>query len=100
MDRFSAVVDIFLHGASTLLPKWHVGEFLSQGGPIGCAFDAYGPTPLLCSGSVILVSSLVLTSVCVQYYHYLLAQGLLFGLGVAMMCVSFSLAPSPNLTMV
>lgn len=63
----------------------------SQGGPIGCLFDAYGPTPLLCSGSVILVSSLVVTSVSVQYYQYLLAQGILFGLGVAMVCVLFSL---------
>lgn len=73
---------------------------LFQGGPIGCAFDAYGPTPLLCSGSVILVASLVLTSVSIQYYQYLLTQGILFGLGVAMMCVLFSLAPSTNLTMV
>ncbi|KAH0832257.1 major facilitator superfamily domain-containing protein [Lanmaoa asiatica] len=58
--------------------------FFFMGGPIGCAFDAYGPTPLLCSGSAILVSSLVLTSVSVQYYQYLLTQGILFGLGVAM----------------
>jgi MFS family permease len=59
--------------------------FFFMGGPIGCIFDAYGPTPLLCSGSVILVSSLVLTSISVQYYQYLLSQGILFGLGVAML---------------
>jgi len=64
MDRLFTVVDVFLHG---------------------CVFDAYGPTPLLCSGSVVLVSSLVFTSISVQYYHYLLAQGILFGLGVAML---------------
>jgi len=58
--------------------------FFFMGGPIGCVFDAYGPTPILCSGSVILVSSLVLTSVSVHYYEYLLAQGILFGFGVAM----------------
>ncbi|KAG6375940.1 MFS general substrate transporter [Boletus reticuloceps] len=59
--------------------------FFFMGGPIGCVFDAYGPTPILCSGSLILVASLVLTSISVQYYQYLLAQGLVFGMGVAML---------------
>ena len=76
-------------------PNLALVTVLSQGGPIGCVFDAYGPTPLLCSGSIVLVSSLVFTSVCVQYYQYLLAQGILFGLGVAMLCVSFSCARCP-----
>jgi hypothetical protein len=70
-----------------IFPNWASVTVLSQGGPIGCIFDAYGPTPLLCSGSVILVSSLVLTSISVQYYQYLLSQGILFGLGVAMLYV-------------
>ncbi|KAF9220522.1 MFS general substrate transporter [Gyrodon lividus] len=59
--------------------------FFFLGGPIGCIFDAYGPTPLLFSGSIILVSSNILTSIAVEYYQYLLAQGILFGLGVAML---------------
>jgi MFS family permease len=56
-----------------------------MGGPIGCLFDAYGPTGLLSSGSLILVLSLILTSISAQYYHYLLSQGVLFGLGVALL---------------
>ncbi|KAF8549744.1 MFS general substrate transporter [Imleria badia] len=59
--------------------------FFFMGGPIGCCFDAYGPTRLLCSGSAFLVASLVLTSISSQYVHFLLAQGVLFGLGVAML---------------
>lgn len=92
MDRVFAAVDVLRHGMSTLTLEWHVGDVVSQGGPIGCIFDAYGPTWLLCSGSVVLVASLVLTSVCVHFYQYLLAQGFLFGLGVAMLCVWFSCA--------
>ncbi|KAF8838483.1 MFS general substrate transporter [Paxillus ammoniavirescens] len=59
--------------------------FFFLGGPIGCMFDAYGPTPLLCCGSIILVSSNILTSIAVHYYQYLLAQGILFGAGAAML---------------
>ncbi|KAF9234690.1 MFS general substrate transporter [Melanogaster broomeanus] len=59
--------------------------FFFMGGPIGCIFDTYGPTPILISGSIILVSSIMLTGIAVEYYQYLLAQGILFGLGVAML---------------
>ncbi|KAL1412194.1 hypothetical protein Q8F55_003204 [Vanrija albida] len=47
----------------------------------GRLFDAYGAQALLIPGSVLFVLSLMMTS---QYYQFMLAQGLLFGLGSAM----------------
>jgi len=54
---------------------------------VGRCFDRYGPRPLLVTGTVIYVSSVMMTSLCKSYYQYLLAQGVLFGLGVGLMCV-------------
>ena len=54
---------------------------------MGRCFDRYGPRPLLVTGTVIYVSSVMMTSLCKSYYQYLLAQGVLFGLGVGLMCV-------------
>lgn len=59
----------------------------NQGAPIGLAFDSYGPTALMSSGSMIFVASLMLTSISTQYYQYLLCQGILFGLGVGLLYV-------------
>jgi len=58
-----------------------------QGAIVGRCFDRYGPRPLLVTGAVIYVSSVMMTSLCKSYYQYLLAQGALFGLGVGLMCV-------------
>ncbi|KAL4080862.1 major facilitator superfamily domain-containing protein [Scleroderma citrinum] len=59
--------------------------FFFMGGPIGWLFDMYGPSPLLVAGTAISLLSLVLTSFATHYYHYLLAQGILFGLSVAIL---------------
>ncbi|KAI6030762.1 major facilitator superfamily domain-containing protein [Pisolithus orientalis] len=59
--------------------------FFFMGGPVGRIFDAWGPSPLLILGTLISVLSLVFTSVASQYYQYLLAQGVLFGLSVALL---------------
>ncbi|KAI6166694.1 major facilitator superfamily domain-containing protein [Pisolithus thermaeus] len=59
--------------------------FFFMGGPVGRMFDAWGPSPLLILGTVISVLSLIFTSVATQYYQYLLAQGVLFGLSVALL---------------
>lgn len=58
-----------------------------QGALVGRCFDCYGPRPLLLAGTVIYVSSVMMISLCQSYYQYLLAQGVLFGLGVGLMCV-------------
>lgn len=56
-----------------------------QGAIVGRCFDIYGPRPLLITGSAICVSSVIIISECKSYYQYLLAQGVLFGLGVGLM---------------
>lgn len=52
---------------------------------MGRIFDAYGPHVVLISGSVLLVVSTVLTSVCTQFYQFLIVQGLLTGLSYGML---------------
>ena len=56
-----------------------------QGYPIGRLFDMYGPTHLMTLGTAFYFASIMLTSVCEQYYQYVLAQGILFGLGVGLL---------------
>lgn len=48
-------------------------------------FDAYGPRVIMALGTAIYFLSFVLTSMASGYYEYLLAQGLLSGLGVGML---------------
>jgi MFS family permease len=60
-------------------------EVFNQGILVGRCFDRYGPRPLLVIGAVIYVSSMMMISLCKSYYQYLLAQGVLFGLGVGLM---------------
>ncbi|KAF8192335.1 MFS general substrate transporter [Mycena galopus ATCC 62051] len=59
--------------------------FFFSGGPIGQLFDAYGPQWMMFTGSILYVFSIMMTSISTQYYQYLLAQGVLFGLGVGML---------------
>ncbi|KAF8875300.1 MFS general substrate transporter [Infundibulicybe gibba] len=59
--------------------------FFFSGGPIGRAFDLFGPCVLMISGTFLLVLSIMLTSISTQYYQYILAQGVLFGLGVGLL---------------
>lgn len=58
-----------------------------QGGPIGIAFDKYGPRVLLLAGTFCYILSIMLTSISTQYYQLILAQGVLFGLGVGLLYV-------------
>ncbi|KAH9916394.1 MFS general substrate transporter [Epithele typhae] len=59
--------------------------FFVSGGFIGRVFDVYGPRIIMALGTVIYVASILLTSVAQSYQEYLLAQGVLSGLGVGML---------------
>ena len=51
-------------------------------GPI---FDTKGSMVLFVPGTIIYVFSLMMTSLCTKYYQFILAQGILFGIGDAML---------------
>ncbi|TXT08970.1 hypothetical protein VHUM_02444 [Vanrija humicola] len=58
---------------------------------IGRVFDAHGAHVLIIPGSLCIVLSLMLTSLCHTYYQFALAHGVLFGLGSALVfhpCIS------------
>ncbi|KAG2077124.1 MFS general substrate transporter [Suillus decipiens] len=59
--------------------------FFISGGAIGRLFDAYGPTLLLASGTIILTFSLMMTSLAAKYYELILAQGVVFGIGFGLL---------------
>ncbi|KAG1899670.1 MFS general substrate transporter [Suillus fuscotomentosus] len=56
--------------------------FFFMGGPIGRLFDAYGPSPVMLFGTVLLTFSMLMTSISTKYYEFLLFQGFFFGLSV------------------
>ncbi|KAH9480098.1 MFS transporter asaE [Psilocybe cubensis] len=58
--------------------------FFFSGAPIGRLFDAYGPTWLMVAGTLCYTLGMVSLSFCVQYYQYILSQGILLGLGVGL----------------
>lgn len=62
-------------------------EARDKGAAVGWCFDRYGPRPILVAGTTIYVSSVMMISLCESYYQYLLAQGVLFGIGVGLMYV-------------
>ncbi|KAM3068404.1 Agnestins efflux protein AgnL12 [Clarireedia jacksonii] len=49
----------------------------------GFLTDKYGPTPLVCGGSLVTLFALFMTSLCKEYWQLFLAQGLLLGIGIA-----------------
>ena len=66
----------------------HLNSFLNhQGAPIGRLYDAHGPTWLMVAGSLCCLISTATTSICKEYYQYILSQGILFGLGVGLLYV-------------
>ncbi|KAF2021995.1 MFS general substrate transporter [Aaosphaeria arxii CBS 175.79] len=52
-------------------------------GPIvGFVFDNYGPKPLLFFGTFFHVFGIMMTSLCTEYWHFILAQGICSPLGL------------------
>ncbi|PQE06040.1 MFS monocarboxylate transporter protein [Rutstroemia sp. NJR-2017a BBW] len=49
----------------------------------GFLTDKYGPTPLVCGGSLVTLFALFMTSICKEYWQLFLAQGFLLGIGIA-----------------
>ncbi|KAK7453405.1 hypothetical protein VKT23_011670 [Stygiomarasmius scandens] len=66
--------------------------FFFSGSAIGYLFDLYGPTVLMACGTVCFVLSAVLTSISTHYYHYILSQGILFGVGVGLLATALGIA--------
>ncbi|PIL34880.1 MFS general substrate transporter [Ganoderma sinense ZZ0214-1] len=56
--------------------------FFFCGGFVGRLFDAYGPRPIMVVGTLMLVLGTMMTSISSEYYQYILAQGILVGLGI------------------
>ncbi|KAK9459572.1 major facilitator superfamily domain-containing protein [Lipomyces oligophaga] len=58
---------------------------------VGRIFDIFGPTVLLMCGTVVMVFGVMMTSLCEQYYQFILAQGVCTALGAALLfnpCIS------------
>lgn len=51
---------------------------------IGPVFDAHGPRLLILGGSILMVMTSFLMSVCTQYWHFMLVSGLLAGVGTSL----------------
>jgi MFS family permease len=51
---------------------------------IGPVFDVHGPRLLILGGSISLLLSVFLMSICTQYWHFMLAFGLLGGVGTSL----------------
>ena len=86
VDRVTAAVDLLFLCEDIIAHSRRATYTEVKGGFIGRWFDAYGPRVIMIPGTLILVFSIMMTSLATQYYQYILAQGILFGLGVGMMC--------------
>ncbi|KAF7592018.1 hypothetical protein BBP40_000799 [Aspergillus hancockii] len=51
----------------------------------GQLLDVFGPTLMLCLGSLGTVFSIMMTSLCKEFYQFILAQGVLLGLSLALL---------------
>ncbi|BEI88625.1 uncharacterized protein CcaverHIS019_0113430 [Cutaneotrichosporon cavernicola] len=60
----------------------------------GRLFDAFGAHALLIPGAILFTLSLMLTSLCTQYYQFMLCQGVLFGIASALIFNTIVAVPS------
>ncbi|KAL7786644.1 major facilitator superfamily domain-containing protein [Trichoderma ceciliae] len=64
------------------------------GAVVGPIFDKYGSRALMFSGTAVCLLSFICSSFATQYYQYLLAQGILLGIGNALLGIN-GLTSSP-----
>ncbi|PIL34862.1 MFS general substrate transporter [Ganoderma sinense ZZ0214-1] len=78
-----------LRGVSSSTISWigslQLWVLYFSGSILGRIFDAYGPRVILIPGSILLVFSTMITSLCTELYQFLLVQGLLTGLAYGML---------------
>ncbi|KAK7203037.1 major facilitator superfamily domain-containing protein [Myxozyma melibiosi] len=58
---------------------------------VGRLYDIFGPTPLIIPGAIIMNLGIMMTSLCTEYYQFILAQGICTALGASLLfnpCVS------------
>ncbi|RAL06182.1 putative MFS monocarboxylate transporter [Aspergillus ibericus CBS 121593] len=66
----AALVIFFIFGVSVI------------SGPL---LDTFGPRLLLCTGSIGTVFAIMMTSLCKQFYQFILAQGILLGISLSLL---------------
>ncbi|KAF2259804.1 MFS monocarboxylate transporter-like protein [Lojkania enalia] len=51
---------------------------------IGPVFDSHGPRLLILAGSILMIATMMLLSICTQFWHFMLVFGVLGGLGTSL----------------
>ncbi|KAL8307086.1 hypothetical protein RB597_001231 [Gaeumannomyces tritici] len=71
------------HGQSTVawISSLQVFGMVGGGVVFGRLFDVYGPRPLLIGGTLTYVFGLMMTSLCTEFWQFLLAQGIVSSIG-------------------
>jgi MFS family permease len=55
-----------------------------QGAFIGRLFDAQGPKRLILAGTIVFTFGMMMTSLCTEFYQFILAQGIVMGAGAGL----------------
>jgi len=79
-----------MYGSSTLddpsrVPNDEYRHQYSLATIVGEIFDTYGPRMLIVVGTILIGLSLILTSVLSEYHGLMIAHGVIFGIGSAML---------------
>lgn len=71
--------------ANSSLPNNQLFILFLGGAVVGPIFDKYGSRALMFSGTAVCLLSFICSSFATQFYQYLLAQGILLGIGNALL---------------
>jgi MFS family permease len=64
------------------IPSLQIFIMFFPGPIVGWVFDNYGPKPLILAGTFFHVFGIMMTSLCTEYYQFILAQGICSPLGL------------------